>query len=325
VQIYDGSTTAATNFNTQLLTGLTTGICFVSRTATGNAVAIPFSISGTTITVGTSSATFGYTTTGFTAGGRVIQGATAMSSTVMLISYTSVALSTFVVNTITYNGASAPTLGTATATITYTAGANYNEYGPAHLAYLTSTTAQLWYWSTSENVATRIITTNGILAPTLGTVLNTALAVSKDQGQNVDQIFVNSATETAIRFLAPYNSKSSTLFSFAISGTTVTLQNKTTTTLLTSSVPVAISGGAGLYISNNSTADTNSNLINASNTGIYKYNFVSGSNVFSYSSSTPAFSTYAGLQSVAVLSATTGIVVGYSSAFMPYANAININ
>ena len=327
VQIYDGSVAAvaATNFNTQLLTGLTTGMCFVSRTnATFNAVAIPFSISGTTITVGTSSAPFGFSSASYQTGGRVVQGATAMSSTVMLISYMSVALTTFVVNTITYNGASAPTLGTSTATITFFGDANYGGYGPANLAYLTATTAQLWYFTTANNLVTRIITTNGILAPTLGTVLNTTTN-TRDDGQNTYQIFVNSATETAIRFVAPYNSKISTMLSFAISGTTVTLQNTNSSSLLTSSVPVPISSGAGLYISNNSTSDTQTTLVNQSNTGVYKYNFVTGDNVYSYSSPTGAFNVYAGLQSVAVLSATTGIVVGYSPTFMPYANAININ
>ena len=115
------------------------------------------------------------------------------------------------------------------------------------------------------------------------------------------------------------------MLSFAISGTTVTLQNTNSSSLLTSSVPVPISSGAGLYISNNSTSDTQTTLVNQSNTGVYKYNFVTGDNVYSYSSPTGAFNVYAGLQSVAVLSATTGIVVGYSPTFMPYANAININ
>ena len=54
VQIYDGSaggTAAILTATAALLTGLTTGMVFISRSAT--AVAVPFSISGTTITVGT--------------------------------------------------------------------------------------------------------------------------------------------------------------------------------------------------------------------------------------------------------------------------------
>ena len=320
VQIYNGATTAATNFNTQLLTGLTTGMCFIGRAST--AVAIPFSISGTTITVGTSSATFGYWSSATANKGRIVAGAAVMSSTVILISYMSVAASTFVVNTITYNGASAPTLGTATATITWTSDANWGSFGPAQLANLTATTAQLWYWSATSNVlTTRIVTLNGILAPTLGTVLNTTTD-SIDNAGNCPQIFVNSATETAIRFLAPYSTTVTTLLSFAISGTTVTLQNTGVIQPPASSVPVPTSGGAGLFISSPTlTMGANVNILN---TGIYKYNFISGTNVVSYSTPTTAFSSYLALQSVVALSATTGIVVGYSSTYMPYANAINI-
>jgi hypothetical protein len=323
VQLYDGSVTAAINFNTQLLTGLTTGMCFVSRAST--AVAIPFSISGTTITVGTSSATFGFYSGPNQNAGRIVEGAAVMSSTVILISYMSVASTTFVVNTITYNGASAPTLGTATATITFVNDTGYSGgFGPANLANLTATTAQLWYWSTVTNLATRIVTLSGILAPTLGTALNTTTS-SRDDGPNTYQIFVNSATETAIRFGEPFPTLYANLLSFAISGTTVTLQNTSSSTLLASSVPVATSAGAGLYISNVVDFWVTDILLNLAKTGIYKYNFVSGTNIFNYASATPALPIYAALQSVAVLSATTGIVVGYSNTYMPYASAININ
>ena len=316
VQIYNGSTTAAVSFTTQLLTGLTTGMCFVTRAST--AVAMPFSISGTTITVGTTSATFGFWVSERANGGRIVEGVAVMSSTVMLISYMLTSQTNFVVNTITYNGASAPTLGTASAGITAAASANVGDSGPYLLVPLTATTAQLWYWTTTTNLATRIVTTAGVGAPTFGTVTNsTTLAL--DFFWNYPIVYAYSATETVIKYNLAYTSTVGTVISYTVSGTTVTVQNTTNILPVSGSAPSWTTSTTGYYVNSLSANAT----LNNSTSGLYKYVYVAGSNLYSYGYYTPAQSTYMVIQAVAGLSTTTGVLTGYNSSYILYANALN--
>jgi hypothetical protein len=110
--LYNGSSTASTGSQILMLTA-TAGLLFVTRAS--NNVAVPFTISGTTITAGTASSTFG-------TGTSLINGlgvAIAMTSTEALLpARDNGAANTFVLRNIIHNGASAPTLSTASSAIT---------------------------------------------------------------------------------------------------------------------------------------------------------------------------------------------------------------
>ena len=218
VQIYDGSaggTAAVASAAAMLLSGLTTGMVFIGRSAT--AVAVPFSISGSTITVGTVSANFGNKPSD----GNCIHSVCVMSSTVMFVVYNDTTFTQIRVATMTYNGASAPTLGTPAAGITVQGFTNTAPTGC--LLTLTSTTAQLWYLSAVNTWATRVITSNGASAPTLGTAI-TATVSAPTYGpyhDNCWQPYAYSATETSIIFIPDLDGPVY-VASYTISGTTVT-------------------------------------------------------------------------------------------------------
>ena len=319
VQIYDGSVTAAISFNSTLLTGLTTGICFVTRAST--AIAKPFSISGTTITVGTASATFGFYDVFYA--GHIVEGVTVMSSTVMLIAYYS-ASETAVTNTITYNGASAPTLGTASATFPIGRSASDDASGPCPLVTLTATTAQLWYISVASTLSTRVVTISGVSAPTLGTVLTQTIGSTSSVGYFSPQAYAYSSTETVLRQANPTNTTSQ-VYSYTISGTTVTLQNSSTIIFnLGGSKASWLSSTQGVYISTLGTAGVTNDPSAAANvsTKINKYNYVAGDNLYNYGFTTNPLASYYLIQSITSLSATSGIVAGYTSANYPAVNAV---
>ena len=111
--IYSGSSTASFG-NKVLMLDSTNGFMFVSRNA--NNVVVPFTLSGTTITVGTTSSTYGTSASGTNLDfGQAI----SMSSTVAVHAYrtNTTAPFTWVINTFTHNGSSAPTIGTAYSTV----------------------------------------------------------------------------------------------------------------------------------------------------------------------------------------------------------------
>jgi len=202
--LYSGTTTASIN-SQGLMLSATNGFLFVQRAS--NNIVVPFTISGTTITAGTASATFG-------TGTSLINGigvAIAMTSTEALLpARDNSATNTFVLRNIIHNGASAPTIGTASSAIT-----NY-DMGRSNcmLSNIDSTNAFLVYKavSTGYHVA-RVVTISGSSAPTLGTA-NTSSVSNTDDQWNA-QIFKVSNTEFIVTGdLGTEN--------YTVSGTTVT-------------------------------------------------------------------------------------------------------
>lgn len=341
VQLYNGSAggTAAVagagGQTTSLLTGLTTGMCFVTRSAT--AVAVPFSISGTTITVGTTSATFGSTQIScYNVTGRAV-----LSSTVMLIAYAT-APTTAVLNTITYNGASAPTLGTASTAIAVRSRAQ--DSPGIQLINLTATTSFAAYQAGATagdyQWDFRIITTSGVSAPTLGTAISQTItdSVAGDDpgvlsGYLPCTLYAPTSTSVTAIFSAAYNWVPNTA-SYTISGTTVTanVAPKTinvinpitpSTSLGLGSNPSWASSTEALWI--NTMTFRQSHTINTSTTAILKQQYISGNTTYYSGNITAPLASYSSLTNACALTATTGIAVGYSSVDgTPQANVVTI-
>jgi hypothetical protein len=182
----------------------TEGLLFVTRAS--NNVAVPFTISGTTITAGTASSTFG-TGTGDTSA-KQLGNAIAMDSTIALIpDRNSTTLATWTLRTITHNGGSAPTIGTASSAIT----TSRLDLAPS-LAKIDSTNAFASYQvvTTGYTVA-RVITISGASAPTLQTA-NTSGSVNISTFQKSVRI---SATEFIV--VCRFGSAN-----YTVSGTSVT-------------------------------------------------------------------------------------------------------
>lgn len=179
----------------------TAAFVFVDRSSPSS-LCIPLVMSGATITVGTSS-TYGGSTMAYLSG-------CAMSSTIALVyNYDAAGY----VRTFTHNGASAPTVGTASTGIT--------QYQSGGLCKLTSTTALIAYAVSSTNlISTRVVTISGSSAPTLGTAL--ATSVTGANGNYPLNCYANSATEAVIKNNATERGGA---FSVTISGTTVTVQS----------------------------------------------------------------------------------------------------
>jgi hypothetical protein len=210
--LYSGSSTAATTHEAHALSS-TAGFIYVGRAS--NMVAVPFTISGTSITVGTASSTFSaaHITGGSYGSGTQFGAYCTISSTVGLISYRTNATSvyTYVVNTITHNGTSAPTLGTASSSFN-----SLGYSGAVSLSPLTATTYFLSYvngTSAGQNDS-RVVTTSGTSAPTLGT----AVTVTATLGSGNNYFFTGySTSSTSAVIWSSYRS-----VPFTISGTTVT-------------------------------------------------------------------------------------------------------
>ena len=178
--LYNGSSTTASNSNVRMLDS-TNGLLIVDRIA--NAVVVPFTVSGTAITVGTTSATFGDGISGSYSGtSRTIP----LTSTLGLISNRLTNAGTdWVYRTITHNGASAPTIGTASSSIV-----NYNYASPS-MVRISDTQAFTVYTGTGVPIA-RVITVSGSSAPTLQTA-NTTSTASYPNGHN--NLIANSSTD----------------------------------------------------------------------------------------------------------------------------------
>lgn len=166
--IYSGSTTASVNNAVKMLSS-TNGLILIQRAS--DIVCVPFTVSGSAISVGTTSSTFG---AGTASSNSAFGAITAMSSTVALVSYRTNTTSNFtwVLNTITHNGASAPTLGTASATVVSTQSA----YQAPTISKIDSTTAFIAYNNAGPSYypVARIATLSGTSAPTLGTANTTS-------------------------------------------------------------------------------------------------------------------------------------------------------
>lgn len=312
VQIYDGSaggTAAVISATAMLLTGLTTGMVFISRSAT--AIAVPFSISGATITVGTVSANFGNKASY----NNVVHNVAVLSSTVMMIVYNNATFTQILVATMTYNGASAPTLGTPTAGIAVIS--NGSQAPAGCLLTLTSTTTQLWYMSAVNTVATRVVTSNGASAPTLGTAITaTSVATAGPYPDNTWQPYAYSATETSI-ILQPNYDSVPYVASYTISGTTVTqtyapaIMTNTSTSGMPSRIEW-ITSTTGLFFQS---YGYNYFTRYTSLSKIYKVTYTPSGGTILYSGvgTLPDSAVYSYLAGMCLLSSTTGIMAGYNS------------
>lgn len=319
VQIYNGSAGGTAAVNTaaaMLLSGLTTGMVFIGRSAT--AVAVPFSISGTTITVGTVSANFGNKANN----NNVVHSVAVLSSTVMMIVYNDSTFTNILVATMTYNGASAPTLGTASAGIAVIGNSSVTPQGT--LLTLTSTTAQLWYTSTTTTLATRVVTSNGASAPTLGTAITGAIVTSGNgpYAEMAWQPYAYSATETSI-VCTPDQAIVPHVASYTISGTTVTQTVAPVAMINTELIGQCsriewVTSTSGLffqsYLHYNISPFTNYSRW-TSLSKIWKVVYTpSGGTIFYLSvGTTPDSTVYSYLAGMCLLSSTTGIVAGYNS------------
>ena len=219
-QIYNGATNAAVSF---IAVGLSSTAAMLTVDYGTTTLAVGITVSGTTVSGSTASATFGvgqvnvYGTT-WTALDMV-----AMSATEALLVYT-LSGTTIATRNLIHNGASAPTLGTASTAITV---AGYAVDRPATcMTPVTSTTAQLFYMTTNNSVmSTRIVTISGSSAPTLGTAITMTWPVNQTTGLSFAGTY--SSTETWWYMSANSNIAASPYpitVSFTISGTTITIQ-----------------------------------------------------------------------------------------------------
>jgi hypothetical protein len=203
--LYSGTSTASVNSHVLMLDA-TTGFLFVNRAS--NNVVVPFTISGTTITAGTASSTFGTANPGNDFSNS-LGTPIAMSSTIALVpDRNSTSTATWTLRTITHNGASAPTIGTASSSVTTT-----DVREPVLISKIDSTNAFMAYAvsGTSYPVA-RVVTISGSSAPTLQTAnTSSALASVNVLGLGLHKI---SSTE----FILMGYSRS---FNYTVSGTTV--------------------------------------------------------------------------------------------------------
>jgi hypothetical protein len=204
--LYSGSSTAATCFTSVVLDS-TTGLIIVGRTS--NKIAVPFTISGTTITAGTASATFG---TGTGSAGGFSKPVAVSSTLACLFDNTVTDGLIFKLRTIQHNGASAPTIGTAsTGTITV----NFDEWTPL-LSPISATKVFIAYSNNGAPLYTiaRIGTLSGTSAPTLETA-NTSQA----QDNNYDRTtgVIKQVSSTEFLYLGSLGTDR-----YTVSGTTVT-------------------------------------------------------------------------------------------------------
>ena len=190
----------------------TQAIINLSTSAAANAV-YGLTISGTTITVSTISARVGAISSYGTMGMCRID-----NNTALVAYYTNTAATLFAVNTITHNGASAPTWGTASSNIT-----TDSYMMSVGMVQLTATTYQIAYETVvTTTFATRIVTTSGVSAPTLGTALSVTVSQNNNYLIGCNSLFAYSATETGLFYGRP-SGAGAKFYYFAVSGTTITL------------------------------------------------------------------------------------------------------
>lgn len=189
----------------------TQAIVNLSTSAAATAV-YGLTISGTTITVSTISSRVGAITSYGTMGMCRID-----NNTALVAYYTNTASTLFAVNTITHNGASAPTWGTASSNIT-----TDGYMMSVGMVQLTATTYQIAYTTAvATSFATRIVTTSGVSAPTLGTALSVTVSQGSGYLIGCNTLFAYSATETGVFY--GRTAGAAKFYYFAVSGTTITL------------------------------------------------------------------------------------------------------
>ena len=199
--LYNGSSTASQGASV-CLTSSTTGILLVARAS--NCVAVPFSLSGSTITVGTTSSTFSIASSVNMPFAKPIK----VTSTLIAFGERS-ATNTFKLRTIQYNAGSAPTIGTISSTsITMP-----NDETVPQISRISDTQLFMSYLGTGGNEA-RIITISGTSAPVYNTANTTSTMISSYLGYGS---FINQIDST--NFIV-YGFNGST--KYTVSGTTVT-------------------------------------------------------------------------------------------------------
>lgn len=258
--IYSGASTASNSHSSVMLSS-TNGLVMVQRAS--NCVAVPITVSGTTISVGTASATFG--NAGTNAYYDCLGQYAVMDSTTLLISTMAASAPwTVIFKTIIHNGASAPTIGSnssGTSMVDY--------YLPGTLCNLTSTTA-LWTYpdASTSYLYGRVITISGSSAPTLGTATTTTLLPGNisDSAQDIMPYKVSSTEVIVYGGLGSAN--------WTISGTTVTyvgyVSFATTSGVSYSQPPSGLPAYMGNNLLQNFYATANSYLFQKA--GSYVYN-----------------------------------------------------
>ena len=228
--LYSGTTTAST-LSQGLMLDATNGFLFVTRAS--NNVVVPFTISGTTITAGTASSTFGIGTAGFQNLGVAI----AMTSTEALLpARDNAGTDTFVLRNIIHNGASAPTIGTATSAVTV-----HDNSRASFLCKIDSTKAFLVYRATSTAyTVARVVTISSSSAPTLGTA-NTSSTSQLSDDAWTSCIFKVSDSE----FIVTGDTGSE---NYTVSGTTVSYTGVELHTAVNSSETARIHSWNALFL-----------------------------------------------------------------------------
>jgi hypothetical protein len=184
----------------------TTGLIIVGRTS--NKIAVPFTISGTTITAGTASSTFGAGTG--SAGG--FSKPVAVSSTLAcLFDNTATDAVTFKLRTIQHNGASAPTIGSqSSVTIT-----NAFDESPPALSVIDATNVFIAYADPANDYTiARTATLSGTSAPTINTANTSSVTANTFDRYTCGLIKVSS---TEFLYLGSVGTDR-----YTVSGTTVT-------------------------------------------------------------------------------------------------------
>lgn len=290
------TTIAGSNTNGFMAVGLSsTTALFMAYNTSTTQIAYGLTISGTTITVSSAS-------TAYTVNYQYTNGISKLNSTQCLISYWNATTTQYIFNTITHNGTSAPTFGTASAATT---DAYSNAVVIAQIP-LTATTTFVAYESSTNFVLARVITTSGTSAPTLGTSLITTVSAGVN---NYGTIIPYSATE--VGFINELG-----ITSFTISGTTVTFQANNTN----------LSGNIAGYISpigwGSSTVGLGSYAL-TSGGAINKYTYTAGGTLTKSGLATTGFAGIswangvANFSNVVALSSTQYYVTGYNT----YTNA----
>jgi hypothetical protein len=218
-QIYNGATNAAVLF---IAVGLSSTAAMLTVDYGTTTLAVGITISGTTVSGSTASATFGVGTSNIYGLTWTAFDIVPMSATEALLVYGTSA-TTIATRNLIHNGASAPTLGTASAAIT--ASSQAFDRNSVCMTPITATTAQLFYQTTNGTVvSTRIITISGSSAPTLGTAITMTWT-----SQSIGTCFAGTYSSTESWWYMSTNADMvGTVYpiavSFTISGTTITIQ-----------------------------------------------------------------------------------------------------
>jgi hypothetical protein len=214
----------------------TTGIAIGIQTPS-NVIARPFSISGSTITLGTVGSVAS------TVMAYIPNNGETLSSTLGAIITVALSTGAVSVRSLTYNGASAPTFGTISALVS----PNPTAWAQgASLAITSSTTACVVYANTATPwaVVGRVATFSGTSAPTLGTAVSLGTDVERTVGENTDcrtNITFRSGTEYLVTCRGLFNWQKT----ITVSGTTVSAP--------TASVPLPLINSSSVgYISSSS-------------------------------------------------------------------------